>query len=80
VSWTEILQLKPGDRLSLEVLETERVDEPSHRTRMEADYQEKSEKRYLGYLKKKYARSSNSRSSGRHNKALQRPGRRPARR
>jgi hypothetical protein len=74
VSWTDILSLKPGDRLSLEVLETVKVDQPSHRTRMEADYQEKSEKQYLGYLKKKYARSSNSRAGGRHNKALQTDG------
>ena len=46
VSWTDILSLKPGDKLSLEVLETDKVDEPSHRKRMEADYQKKTEKRY----------------------------------
>ena len=72
VSWTDILSLKPGDKLSLEVLETDKVDEPSHRKRMEADYQKKTEKRYLIYLTKKYARPTNSRPGGRHNKPLQR--------
>ena len=73
VSWTNILSLKPGDRLSLEVVETEKVDEPSHRKRTEAPTLEASEKRYLRHLKKKYARTSKARAGGRHNKPLQRP-------
>jgi hypothetical protein len=54
VSWTKILPLRPGDKLSIEVVETERVDEPSHRSRTEATDREASERRYLRYLKKKY--------------------------
>jgi hypothetical protein len=72
VSWTNILSLKPGDRLSLEVVETDRVDEPSHRQRTDPTTIEAAEKLQLQYLKKKYARSTRRRSGGRHNKPLQR--------
>ena len=50
VSWTSGHALKPGDRLLLEIVDTDSADEPLHR------------------------------GGGRHNKASQRAGRRPARR
>jgi hypothetical protein len=59
VSWTRIHSLKPGDTLSLEILETNRVDKPAHRQRSEPaalEKLEKVEKQTLRHLKKKYAR------------------------
>jgi len=58
VSWMNTLSLKRGDKLSIEVLETERVDEPSRRSRSETPSLEAAEKRQLRYLKRKYARVS----------------------
>jgi hypothetical protein len=59
VSWTRIHSLKPGDTLSLEILETNRVDKPAHRQRSEPaalEKLEKVERQTLRHLKKKYAR------------------------
>jgi hypothetical protein len=80
VSWTNIHKLKAGDRLSLEIVDTESADEPLHRSRTEAFTIETAERNQLRHLLKKYGRTSSTASGRRHNKALQRTGRRPARR
>lgn len=80
VSWTNIHALKVGDRLSLEIVDTESADEPLHRSRTEAFTIETAERNQLRHLLEKYGPASSIEGGGRHNKALQRTGRRPARR
>ena len=80
VSWTRIHTLKAGDKLSIEVVESENADKPICRSRTEALSIEAAERNQLRHLQKKYGRASAKVDGGRHNKALQRPGRRPARR
>lgn len=79
VSWTNILTLAPGDKLSIEVVDTDEVDPPRYRSRMDAPSLETAEKTQLRQLTKKYGKNA-APSGTRHNKALQRTGRRPARR
>jgi hypothetical protein len=74
VSWTNVLPLKRGDKLSIEVLETERVDDPTRRERSEAPSIEAAEKRHLRYLKKKYPESSKSGGERRQKRPSQKPG------
>jgi hypothetical protein len=74
VSWTKIQALKPGDKLSIEVVKTDRPDEPIHRSRTEAPSLEDSERKYLRHLLKKYGRAPKPRPGRRHNKALQTDG------
>jgi hypothetical protein len=80
VSWTRAHILRPGDRLSLEIVETKSADEPIHRSRSEASFIEAAERNQLRQLQKKYGRSSSNAGGGRHNKPLQRTGRGAARR
>jgi len=80
VSWTNIRALKAGDKLSLEIVDTKSADDPIHRSRTEAFTIETAERNQLRRLLKKYGRPSPTEGGGRHNKALQRTGRRPARR
>jgi hypothetical protein len=79
VSWTKILTLAPGDKISIEVVDTDKADPPVYRSRMEAPSLEAAEKTQLRELTKKYGKDGAS-TGTRHNKALQRPGRKPARR
>jgi hypothetical protein len=74
VSWTRFRTLRPGDKISLEIVETTNADEPIHRTRDEAISIETAERAQLRHLKKKYARAQPTASGGRHNKALQTDG------
>src|SRR5262245_46378159 len=53
VDWA-YMNLKPGDTITLQVIEAERVDEPKHRRRTEAPTIEASERRELKRLRKKY--------------------------
>jgi hypothetical protein len=76
VDWAYI-NLKPGDTITLQVIEAERVDEPRHRRKTERPTIEESERRELTRLRKKYPSRGRRRPS---NTALQRTGRRPARR
>jgi hypothetical protein len=76
VSWGT-LDLKEGDTVTLTVARAAEVDEPVRRDRTEGPTIEDSERRELGRLRKKYG-SDKRRSPS--NKALQRTGRRPARR
>jgi hypothetical protein len=80
VSWTNHRALKAGDKLSLEIVDTESVDEPLHRSRMDAHAIETAERNQLRHLLKKYGPASPTGGGRRHNKALQRAGRKPARR
>jgi hypothetical protein len=74
VSWTKIHTLRPGDKLSLEIVETTKADEPLHRARTEAFSIEAAERNQLRHLQKKYGRASAKTSGGRSNKAGQRAG------
>ena len=67
VDWA-YLNLKPGDTVTLKIIETERVDQPARRHKTEGPTIEESERRELKRLRKK------SSSSGRppSNKPLQR--------
>jgi hypothetical protein len=76
VEWAYI-NLKPGDTITLQVVEAERVDEPKHRRKTEGPTIEESERRELTRLRKKYPSRGRRRLS---NTALQRKGRKPARR
>lgn len=80
VSWTAIRTLRPGDKLSLEIVETDKADQPVHRSRMEGFSIEAAERNQLRHLLKKYGRTSSTTGAGRHDKAAPRTGRRPARR
>jgi hypothetical protein len=74
VSWTRFRTLRPGDKISLEIIETDSADEPIHRTRDEAVSIETAERAQLRHLKKKYAGTRPTESNKRHNKALQPAG------
>ena len=80
VSWTNIHALKAGDKLLLEIVDTDTADEPLHRSRTEAFTIETAERNQLRHLLKKYGPASVTQGAGRHDKVLQRTGRRPARR
>jgi len=54
VDWA-YLKLKPGDTVTLEVVNAERADEPTHRRRTERPTIEESELRALKRLRKKYS-------------------------
>jgi hypothetical protein len=68
VDWS-YLNLKPGDTVALQVVETERVDEPRHRRKTEGPTIKDSERRELKRLQKKYS----SRGGRQPNKPSQRP-------
>jgi hypothetical protein len=70
VDWAR-LKLKPGDTITLEVIETERVDQPTHRNKSEGPTIEDSERRELKRLRKKYSARGRQPS----NKPLQRSAR-----
>ena len=78
VSWTNLHALKAGDKLLLEIVDTESADEPLLRSRTEALTIETAERNQLRHLLKKYGPPVTERG-GRHNKKLQRTGRQPAR-
>jgi len=65
VDWA-YLNLKPGDTVTLEVVETKRVDEPPHRRKTEGPTIEDRERRELKRLQRKYS----SRSGRPSNKPL----------
>lgn len=67
VDWA-YLNLKAGDTITLEIVETERVDEPPRRKKTEGPTIEESERRELKRLRKKYS----SRGGEPSNKPLQR--------
>ena len=67
VDWA-YLNLKPGDTVTLEVVQTGRVDQPTHRRKTEGPNIEESERRELNRLRKKYS----SRGRQPSNKPLQR--------
>jgi hypothetical protein len=60
--------------MSLEIVETDRVDELIHRSRDEVVSIEKEEKAQLRHLLRKYGRTRGSTTDKRHNKALQADG------
>jgi hypothetical protein len=78
-SWASLRALKVGDALSLKVVETDRVDEPTRRPSPNKALREAMERRQLRDLLKKYGGTPTG-GDKRHNLALQRAGRRPARR
>jgi hypothetical protein len=67
VDWA-YLNLKPGDKVELEVVETDEVDPPPRRKRSEGPSIEERERRELKRLRKKYS----SRARQPSNKPLQR--------
>jgi hypothetical protein len=69
VSWTNVHALKAGDKLLLEIVDTENADEPLHRSRTEALTIEAAERNQLRHLLKKYGPAVTERG-GRHNEAL----------
>lgn len=54
VDWA-YLNLRPGDTVTLEVVQTGRVDQPTHRRSTERSNIEESERRELKRLRKKYS-------------------------
>jgi hypothetical protein len=73
VSWTNILTLAPGDKISIEVVDTDKADPPRYRSRMDAPSVEAAERTQLRQLTKKYGKKKAS-AATRHNKALQTDG------
>jgi hypothetical protein len=67
VDWVR-LNLKPGDTITVEIIKTKRVEQPTHRNKTEAPTIEDSERRELKRLRKKYS----ARGQKPSNKPLQR--------
>jgi hypothetical protein len=74
VSWTNNLALTPGDKISIEVVDTESVDRPRHRSITAAPTLEAAEKKQFRQLIKKYGKATATAAGGRHKKALQTDG------
>jgi hypothetical protein len=68
VDWA-YLNLKPGDTVTLEVIETDRVDQPTHRRKTEGPTIEESERRELKRLRKKYSARGRQASKKHHSQA-----------